>query len=265
MNVASKLHPEVAAFLADGPKKLLIDGKWVGAASGKTFETINPATGKVLAQVAEGEQEDVNRAVVAARKAFDDGPWPSMTAAERGRIIYKLADLIEQRADVFAQIDSLDNGKPVVVAKADDVGGTVEYFRYYAGWTTKIMGNTIPVSVIPNIFGYTLRQPVGVCGQIIPWNYPLMMAAWKLAPALAAGCTAILKPAEQTPLSALLLGQLCLEAGVPEGVVNVITGYGETAGAALAAHPHVDKIAFTGSTEVGKLIVQAAAGNLKKV
>lgn len=262
----SKLHPEVTAFLADGPKKLLINGQWAEAASGKTFETINPATSQVLARVAEGDQEDVNLAVAAARKAFDEGPWPSMLAAERSRIIYRLADLIEQRTEVFAQLDSLDNGKPVTVAKADDVGGTVEYFRYYAGWTTKILGNTIPVSVVPNIFGYTLRQPVGVCAQIIPWNYPLMMAAWKLAPALATGCTAILKPAEQTPLSALLLGQLCLEAGIPAGVVNILTGYGETAGAALAAHPQVDKVAFTGSTEVGKLIMQAAGrSNLKKV
>ena len=263
---ASRIHPDVSAFLNSGPKKLLIDGQWVEAASGKTFETINPATGEVLARVAEGDHEDVDRAVAAARKAFDDGPWPHLSAAERSHIIWRIADLIESRGDIFAQVDSLDNGKPVAVAKADDVGGTVEYFRYYAGWPTKILGNTVPVTVVPEIFGYTLRQPVGVCGQIIPWNYPLMMAAWKLAPALAAGCTCVLKPAEQTPLSALLLAELLLEAGVPEGVVNVVTGFGETAGAAIAAHMQVDKIAFTGSTEVGRLILQAAGkSNLKKV
>ncbi len=263
--MATSILPEVREFL-NGPKKLLINGQFVEAASGKTFETLNPATGEVLARVAEGDQEDVNRAVAAARKAFDEGPWPHISAAERTSIIWKLADLIEQHADEFAQLDSLDNGKPVAVAKSDDVGGTVAYFRYYAGWPTKIHGNTVPVTVVPDIFGYTLRQPVGVCAQIIPWNYPLMMAAWKVAPALAAGCTIVLKPAEQTPLSALLLGQLALEAGVPEGVLNVVTGFGETAGAALAAHMQVDKIAFTGSTEVGKLILQAAGkSNLKKV
>ena len=263
--MASNLHPEVSSFLSGGPKKLLIGGQWVDAASGKTFETINPATGDVLARVAEGDQEDVNRAVAAARKAFDEGPWPGMTAAERSRIIWKIADLVEEHADTFAQLETLDNGKPITAARRDDVGGTIDYFRYYAGWPTKIQGHTVPVSV-PDVFGYTLRQPVGVCAQIIPWNYPLMMAAWKLAPALAAGCTMVLKPAEQTPLSALLLGQFILEAGVPEGVVNVVTGFGETAGAALAAHMDVDKIAFTGSVEVGKLIMQAAGkSNLKKI
>ncbi len=261
----SLLHPEVTAFLAGGAKKLLIGGAWVEAASGKTFETVNPATGHVLAQVAEGDREDVDRAVAAARTAFDDGPWSSLTAAERSRIIWKVADLIEAHADTFAQLETLDNGKPVVAAKRDDVGGTVDYFRYYAGWPTKIQGHTVPISVADS-FAYTLRQPVGVCAQIIPWNYPLMMAAWKVAPALAAGCTIVLKPAEQTPLSALFLGQIMLEAGVPEGVFNVVTGFGETAGAALAAHHGVDKIAFTGSTEVGKLIMQAAGqSNVKKV
>ena len=263
--MASNLHPEVSSFLSGGPKKLLIGGQWVDAASGKTFETINPATGDVLARVAEGDQEDVNRAVAAARKAFDEGPWPGMTPAERSRMIWKIADLIEEHADAFAQLETLDNGKPITAARRDDVGGTIDYFRYYAGWPTKIQGHTVPVSM-PDVFGYTLRQPVGVCAQIIPWNYPLMMAAWKLAPALAAGCTMVLKPAEQTPLSALLLGQLILEAGVPAGVVNVVTGFGETAGAALAAHMDVDKIAFTGSVDVGKLIMQAAGkSNLKKI
>ena len=257
--------PEVTAFLGGGPKKLLIGGRWVDAAAGKTFDTVNPATGETLARVAEGDGEDVNRAVSAARAAFD-GPWSRLTAAERSAVLYKIADLIEAHAETFAQLETLDNGKPYATALRDDVGGTVAYFRYYAGWPTKIHGDTIPVSVVPDILGYTLRQPVGVCAQIIPWNYPLMMSAWKLAPALAAGCTCILKPAEQTPLSALLLGQIMLDAGLPEGVVNVLTGFGETAGAALAAHMDIDKIAFTGSTEVGKLIMQAAGrSNLKKV
>ncbi len=262
---ARELDPRVQAFLADGPKRLLIDGAWVEAASGRTFATLDPATGERLAEVAEGDATDIDRAVKAARRAFDEGPWSTMTPAERSRLIWRLADLIEERSEVLAQLETLDNGKPLAVARRDDLGGTVDYFRYYAGWPTKVEGATVPVSVA-NTFAYTLRQPVGVCGQIIPWNYPLMMAAWKVAPALAAGCTIVLKPAEQTPLSALLLGELCLEAGIPAGVVNVVTGYGETAGAALAAHPAVDKIAFTGSTEVGRLILRAASqSNLKKV
>lgn len=256
------IYPELAAFLSR-PTKLLIGGQWVEAASGKTFETLNPATAEVLAHVAEGDQEDVNRAVQAARKAFE-GPWSQITPAERSRLIWKLADLIEERADLLAQLETLDNGKPFTVARREDLGQTVDLFRYYAGWPTKIQGNTVPVS-IPNIFGYTRREPVGVCAAIVPWNYPLNMAAWKLAPALAAGCTVVLKPAEQTPLSALLLGQLVLDAGIPLGVVNVVTGFGE-AGAALSGHMDVDKVAFTGSTEVGRLIMQAAGkSNLKKV
>ncbi len=262
---AREVDPRVQAFLGGGPKRLLIGGDFVEAASGKTFATHDPATGDRLAEVAEGDAADIDRAVQAARRAFDGGPWPAMTAAERSRLIWRLADLIEERSEVFAQLETLDNGKPLTVARRDDVGGTVEYFRYYAGWPTKIEGATVPVSVA-DTFAYTLRQPVGVCGQIVPWNYPLMMAAWKVAPALAAGCTVVLKPAEQTPLSAILLGELCLEAGIPPGVVNVVTGYGETAGAALAAHPHVDKVAFTGSSEVGRLILRAASqSNLKKV
>jgi phenylacetaldehyde dehydrogenase len=261
--VSPQIHPQVAEFI-DKPRKMLINGQWVNAASGKTFPTYNPATGEVLAQVAEGDRDDVEQAVRAARKAFDHGPWRKMTASERGRLIWKLGDLIEQHAEEFAYIESLDNGKPLKVAKAADVPLTADLFHYMAGWATKIEGNTIPVSV-PGHFAYTLHEPIGVVAQIIPWNFPLLMAAWKLGPALATGCTVILKPAEQTPLSALRLGELIQEAGFPEGVVNIIPGYGETAGAALAAHPDVDKIAFTGSTEVGKLIVHAAAGNLKKV
>ena len=260
--VSTQMHSRVQEFVGK-PRKMFINGKWVEAASGKTFPSYNPATGEVMAQVAEGDREDIDRAVKAARKAFESGPWPAMSASERGRLIWKLGDLIEQHLEEFAQLESLDNGKPLAVARVADVPLAVDLFHYMAGWATKIEGNTIPFS--PKYFAYTRREPVGVVGQIIPWNFPLLMAAWKLGPALATGCTVVLKPAEQTPLSALLLAELIAEAGFPEGVVNVVPGYGETAGAALAAHPDVDKIAFTGSTEVGKLIVQAAAGNLKKV
>jgi acyl-CoA reductase-like NAD-dependent aldehyde dehydrogenase len=216
----------------------------------------------VLAKVAEGEHEDINPAVATARQAFEGGPWPKHTPSQRGRLLWKLADLIEQHAEELAELETLDNGKPITYSRGGDVPLTADHFRYFAGWATKVEGETIPVSV-PNMFAYTLREPVGVVGQIIPWNFPLQMAAWKLAPALACGNTDILKPAEQTPLTALRLGELICEAGFPEGVVNIVPGFGETAGAALAAHPDVDKIAFTGSTEVGKKIVQTSAGNLK--
>jgi phenylacetaldehyde dehydrogenase len=262
---AVQLTDNVARYVAK-TRQLFINGKWVDAASGKTFPTYNPATGEVLANVAEGDKEDINRAVAAARAAFDTGPWSKITPSQRGKLIWKLADLIEQHAEEFAQLESLDNGKPLAVARVADIPGTIDMFRYMAGWATKIEGNTIPISAHGAKFlAYTLREPVGVVGQIIPWNFPLMMASWKLGPALATGCCVVLKPAEQTPLSALLLGELIQEAGIPDGVVNIVPGYGETAGAALAAHPHVDKVAFTGSTEVGKLIVHAATGNLKKV
>ena len=263
--VSPQIHPQVAEFI-DKPRKMLINGKWVSAASGKTFPTYNPATGEVLAQIAEGDREDIEQAVRAARKAFDGGPWRKMTPSERGRLLWKLSDLLEQHTEEFGFIESLDNGKPLGIAKVADVPLAVDMFRYMAGWATKVEGNTIPISSGGGrYFAYTLREPIGVVGQIIPWNFPLLMAAWKLGPALAVGCTVVLKPAEQTPLSALRLGELIQEAGFPEGVVNIVPGYGETAGAALAAHPDVDKVAFTGSTEVGKLIVHAAAGNLKKV
>ena len=262
------LDRNVEQFIG-APRQLFIGGQWTDATSGKTFATPDPATGETLAHVAEGEAEDINRAVRAARKAFEDGPWSRMTASERGRIIWRIGDLILEHTDELAQLESLDNGKPFAVAQAADVPLAADLFHYMAGWATKIEGNTISISVpyMPgaDFHSYTLREPVGVCGQIIPWNFPLLMAAWKLGPALATGNCVILKPAEQTPLSALRLAGLMAEAGLPDGVVNVITGYGETAGAALAAHPDVDKVAFTGSTEVGKLIVQAAAGNLKKV
>src|ERR1700722_12978580 len=262
---AVPLTENVSRYVAK-TRQMLINGKWVDAASGKTFPSYNPATGEVLAKVAEGDKEDINRAVAAARAAFETGPWRKLTPSERGRMIWKLADLVEKHAEEFAQLESLDNGKPVTVARVADLPNTVDMFRYMAGWATKIEGNTIPLSGQGDkFFAYTLREPVGVVGQIIPWNFPLLMAAWKLAPALATGCCVVLKPAEQTPLTALLLGELIQEAGIPDGVVNIVPGYGETAGASLAAHPEVDKIAFTGSTEVGKLILKAAAGNLKKV
>jgi phenylacetaldehyde dehydrogenase len=262
-DTAIQIAPEVKQFVSE-TRKMLIDGKWVDAASGKTFEVYNPATGEVMAHVAEGDAEDINRAVKAARRAFDEGPWRRMSPSARGRCISRLADLIEQHGEEFAQLESLDNGKPLTIARVADIPLAVDLFRYMSGWATKIEGNTIPISA-GNYFAYTLREPIGVVGQIIPWNFPLLMAAWKLGPALAAGCSIVLKPAEQTPLSALRLGELVKEAGIPDGVVNIVPGFGETAGAALAAHPEVDKVAFTGSTEVGKLIVQAVAGNLKKV
>ncbi len=261
-------NPQVLTFLGEA-RKMLINGQWVASASGKTFQSFNPANGSVLAEVAEGDQEDINRAVKAARAAFDGGPWRKMTPSERGRAIWKLADLIEEHTEEFAMLETLDNGKPLTISRAADVPLAVDVFRYMAGWATKVEGQTIPISVPytpgAKYLAYTLREPIGVVGQIIPWNFPLLMAAWKLGPALATGCTIVLKPAEQTPLTALKLGELIAEAGIPDGVVNIVPGYGETAGAALAAHPDVDKVAFTGSTEVGKLIVHAAAGNLKKV
>jgi phenylacetaldehyde dehydrogenase len=247
-------------------RKMLIDGRWVEAASGKTFPTYNPATGEVLARVAEGDREDIERAVKAARAAFETGPWPKTTPSERGRMIWKLADLVEKNLDEFAELETLDNGKPLKVARAADIPFAVDVFRYMAGWSTKVEGSTISISAPDTKYlAYTLREPVGVVGQIIPWNFPLLMVAYKLGPALTTGCTVVLKPAEQTPLTCLRLGELIQEAGIPDGVVNIVPGYGETAGAALAGHPDVDKVAFTGSTEIGKLIVQAASGNLKKV
>jgi phenylacetaldehyde dehydrogenase len=244
---------------------MLVDGKFVHAASGKTLPVYNPATGEVMAHVPEAEAEDVDRAVKAARRAFDEGPWSKMSPSQRGRLLMKLADLMEQHLEEFAEIESMDNGKPLAVARVADVPLAIDLFRYMAGWSTKIMGHTFPISFPGDYLSYTLREPIGVVGQIIPWNFPLLMAAWKLGPALAAGCTVVLKLAEQTPLSGLKLAELIHEAGFPDGVVNVLTGYGEGAGAPLAAHDLVDKIAFTGSTEVGRLIVHAAAGNLKKV
>jgi phenylacetaldehyde dehydrogenase len=263
------LDRDVEAFVA-APRQLFINGRWTDAASGKTFETPDPATGETLATIAEGDREDINRAVGAARRAFEDGPWSRMSVSERGRIIWRIGDLILEHTDELAQLESLDNGKPFAVAQAADVPLAADLFHYMAGWATKLEGNTIDLSVpyMPgaNFHSYTLREPLGVVGQIIPWNFPLLMAAWKVGPALATGNTVVLKPAEQTPLTALRLAELIAEAGVPDGVVNVVTGFGETAGAALTAHMDVDKVAFTGSTAVGKLIVAAsAASNLKKL
>ena len=269
MATALKMPADKASTFVSQTHKILINGKWVEAASGKTFDTYNPATGEVLAKVAAGDREDIDRAVKAARAAFETGPWSKMLPAERSRLMWKLSDLIEKNTEELAELEMLDNGKPFKIARAADVPLAVDLFRYMAGWATKIEGSTIPLSVPytpgAKYLAYTLREPIGVVGQIIPWNFPLLMAAWKLGPALATGCTVVLKPAEQTPLSCLRLGELIQEAGFPDGVVNIVPGFGETAGAALAAHPDVDKVAFTGSTEVGKLIVQASTGNLKKV
>ena len=257
-----QLADEARGF-AGRPHELLIDGEHVAAADGRTFETLDPSTGRAITSVAQAGAEDVDRAVAAARRAFDEGQWTEVSAADRARMIARLADLIEEHADELAQLESLDNGKPVKLAKIVDVAGSAAQLRHFAGWPERIYGATIPVRQ-PNTLCYTGKEPVGVCGQIIPWNFPMLMAAWKLAPALAAGCTVVLKPAEQTPLSALRVGELALEAGIPPGVVNVVTGDGET-GAALVDHPGVDKIAFTGSTEVGREIGAKTGRALKRV
>jgi phenylacetaldehyde dehydrogenase len=268
--IAPQLAPSnsVREFLVKKPR-LLINGQWVEARSGKTLAVFDPATGKEIGRVAEAGSEDVDRAVAAARAAFEAGPWQEMLPVAREALLWKLADLIEQHASEFAEIESLDNGKTRFMASIIDVPGARDYFRYMAGWATKIEGTTMQTSIggVPGakFHTYVAREPVGVVAQIVPWNFPLAMAAWKLAPALAAGCTCILKPAEQTPLSALRLGELIREAGFPPGVVNILTGLGETTGAALVAHPGVDKIAFTGSTEVGKIINKSATDTLKRV
>jgi aldehyde dehydrogenase (NAD+) len=247
-----------------GPTKLLINGEWQASASGRTFPTINPATEEVIAQVAEADAADVDRAVAAARRAFESGPWSRMSGSERGRLLYKLADLIEANRKELAALETLDNGKPLGDSIKADLPLVIACYRYYAGWADKLHGRTIPIN--GPYFCYTRHEPVGVCAQIIPWNFPLLMQAWKWGPALAAGCTVVLKPAEQTPLSALRVAELAMEAGFPPGVINVLPGYGPTAGAALARHMDVNKVAFTGSTEVGHLIMKAAAeSNLKRV
>jgi acyl-CoA reductase-like NAD-dependent aldehyde dehydrogenase len=245
------------------PQQLLIGDERRPAADGRTFATLDPATGREIVQVAQAGKEDVDRAVAAAREAFAEGPWSSMPASGRERLMLALAAAIEEHQEELAQIESLDNGKPVGLAQYVDVAGTVGHLRYFAGWPTKIEGGVLPVTA-PNMLCYTRREPVGVCGQIVPWNFPLLMAAWKIAPALAAGCTIVLKPAEQTPLSALRLGELALEVGFPPGVLNVLSGDGET-GAALVDHDGIEKIAFTGSTEVGREIGAKAGRALKRL
>lgn len=245
-------------------QRMLIGGKWVESQSGKTFPTINPATGETICQVAEGDKADIDLAVAAARRAFESGPWPKMNASERGRLLNKLADLMEKHIEELAALESLDNGKPIRDALNADLPLSIKCYRYYAGWADKIHGKTIPIDGPYQC--YTRHEPVGVVGQIIPWNFPLLMQAWKWGPALAAGNTVVLKPAEQTPLTALRVGELAMEAGFPDGVVNIVPGYGPTAGAALSSHMDVDKIAFTGETRTGQIVMTAAAqSNLKRV
>ena len=258
----------VAKFLKRSPR-LFIGGEWVEPTSSDTVDVIDPASGRQISSIANASKADVDRAVAAARKAFESGPWPDMLPAQRQALLWKLSDLIDANAAELAELESLDNGKTRMMASIIDVPGTREYFRYMAGWATKIEGSTFQSSIFagpgPKFHTYTQREPVGVVAQIVPWNFPLAMAAWKLAPALATGCTCILKPAEQTSLTALRLGELIVEAGFPPGVVNILTGLGEQVGAALVAHPGVDKIAFTGSTEVGKIINKAASDTVKRV
>lgn len=240
-----------------------IDGQWRPSVSGKTFETINPATEEVIAQVAEGDAADVDLAVKAARKAFEEGPWSKMDARDRGILMNKLADLIEEEADELAALESLDNGKPIRDARAADLVLTIDCLRYYAGYADKIHGQTIPVR--GNYFTYTRKEPVGVVGQIIPWNFPMLMVAWKWGPALAAGCTIVMKPAEQTPLTCLRMARLAQKAGIPDGVINVIPGYGPTAGGAMVKHPGIDKIAFTGEHTTAQIIMKEASQTLKRL
>ena len=256
---------ELDAALESVPRQLLIGGRWVDAASGKTFGVVNPSTGEELLQVAEGGAEDVDAAVAAARRAYESSAWRRMSPAERQRLLWRIADIMEEHAEELATLETLDVGKPLSNSRAADVPLAVEYFRYMAGWATRLEGKTVTPSLPGEWHCYTTREPVGVVGAIVPWNFPLLMAAWKVAPALVCGNAVILKPAEETPLSALRLVSLMQEAGVPDGIVSIITGFGETAGAAIAAHDGINKVTFTGSTEVGKLIVKAAAGNLKRV
>src|SRR5437899_9803518 len=260
---AAKRQPKIAAAKVPD-QKMFIGGKWEASASGKTFDTVNPATGDAICRVAEGDKADVDLAVKAARKAFESGPWTKMNGGDRGRLLSKLADAVEAHKDELAALESLDNGKPIADATAADLPLTIQCYRYYAGWADKIHGLTIPFS--NDYFCYTRHEPVGVVGQIIPWNFPLLMQAWKWAPALACGNTVVLKPAEQTPLTALRVAQLAQEVGFPDGVINVVPGYGPTAGAALAGHMDGDEVAFTGETGTGKIVMTAAAqSNLKRV
>src|SRR5690625_672866 len=257
-----ELKPKVKEFLSE-TIGLYINGSYVPSQSGKTFESLNPATEEVIATVSEADEKEIDRAVDAARKAFDDGPWSQLTTAERSHLIYKFANLVEEHREELAQLETIDNGKPYQQALEDDIDGTVDHFRYYAGWATKTFGQTIPIS--NDYLNYTVHEPVGVVGQIIPWNFPLAMASWKLGAALATGCTIVIKPAEQTPLSLLYAAKLFKEAGFPDGVVNVVPGFGPVAGEAIVTHEGLDKIAFTGSTVVGKGIMKKAADQVKNI
>jgi phenylacetaldehyde dehydrogenase len=267
-NDLSKITAANAEFLRTA-RRLLIDGAWVEARSGRTFEVRDPSSDRVIGLVAEGAAADIDLAVAAARRAFDDSEWSRMKPSDRERLLHRLANLIERDAESLAELEALDNGKSVVMARHVDIKHAIEVWRYMAGWPTKIEGQTLPISgtLVPGheYVAFSQREPVGVVGAIIAWNFPFLLATWKTAPALAAGCTVVLKPAEETPLTALRLGELIIEAGFPKGVFNVVTGMGPTAGGALAAHDRVDKITFTGSTEVGRLVVRAAAANMKKV
>jgi phenylacetaldehyde dehydrogenase len=262
--IPERLGPEASAFLRETHRNL-IGARWVDSQSGATLDVIDPATGAVIAKVAESAAADVDDAVIAARQALESGPWSRMTASDRGRLIWKLAAGIDAAAEELAQIEALDTGRPIFECRLVDIPGSVNMLEYMAGWATKINGETMQLGIPGELHAYTEREPVGVVAVIVPWNYPLELAVWRTAPALAAGCTVIIKPAEQTPLTAIRLGQLVQAAGFPPGVVNVVTGVGEIAGAALAAHPDVDAISFTGSTETGKAIVHAATGNMKRV
>nr|XP_043614853.1 benzaldehyde dehydrogenase, mitochondrial-like [Erigeron canadensis] len=263
-STAAVLEEPITPPVKINDTQLLINGKFVDAASGKTFPAYDPRTGEVIANVAEGDAEDINRAVAAARKAFDEGPWPKMTAYERSCVLLRFADLVEKHNDSLAALETWNNGKPYEQAAQGEVPMFARLFRYYAGWADKIHGMTVPADGPYHV--QTLHEPIGVAGQIIPWNFPLLMFAWKVGPALACGNTIVLKTAEQTPLTALYAAKLLHEAGLPPGVLNIVSGYGPTAGAALASHMDVDKIAFTGSTETGKIIQELAAkSNLKPV
>jgi phenylacetaldehyde dehydrogenase len=255
-------HPDAPPI---GDTRLLIDGERLDAADGATFEVFNPSTGGLLTTAARGAAVDIDRAVAAARRAFESGPWPTMKPNQRAAILWRLGDLLLEHAAELGGLETLDNGKPFQQARTGDVSAAAGLFHYMSGWVTKLEGSTIPISFPGTFHTFTTREPVGVVGLIIPWNFPITIAAWKVAPALAAGNTAVLKPAEQTPLTALRLGELALEAGVPEGVLNIVPGLGGDAGAALAAHPGVDKVSFTGSTDTGRVILDAAKGNLKKL
>ncbi len=267
-NDLEQIRPANAAFLRKR-HQLLIGGAWTDAIGGRSFEVRDPSSDRVITSVAMGEAADIDRAVAAARRAFEESDWSRMKPVDRERILHRVADLIEKHADELAELESIDNGKSIVMARHVDLKHAIEVWRYMAGWPTKLEGQTLPVSgtLVPGqeYAAFSQREPVGVVGAIIAWNFPFLLATWKIAPALAAGCTVVLKPAEETPLTALRLGEIALEAGLPPGVLNIVTGMGPTAGAALAEHPGVDKITFTGSTEVGRLIVRAAAGNMKKV